>query len=124
MVVFDDFSTYYNYNYVRSFWIPKLMEEKENVTKRYLSEEGDSIVFNQPAVDIGLDAVAESIPTKKTGEELHWLDKQDWNQLGIRMTSTGLAILAVPDPIPVVDEVIGFTLVFGGLMFQLYERIK
>ena len=125
MVVFNDFSTYSKDNYVRSFWIPKLMEKKENVTKKYLSEEGDTIIFNQPAIDVALDEVAEVIPEKKDKEkELHWLDRADWDQIGIRMTSTGLAILAVPDPIPIVDEVIGFTLVFGGLAFQLFERIK
>ena len=34
--------------------------------------------------------------------------------VGVRMIKAGAAILAVPDPIPLVDEVIGAGLVIGG----------
>ena len=34
--------------------------------------------------------------------------------LGRTMVTTGFAILFVPDPIPVIDEVVGAALVYGG----------
>ena len=115
MVVFNDFSTYHSYNYVRSLLIPYVFKKKKG-----------KITFNQNTVNTILDKAVDVLPDTlpKEKEELHWLDEQNWSQLGIRMTSTGLAILAVPDPLPVVDEIVGFTLVFGGLMFQLYEKLK
>ena len=36
---------------------------------------------------------------------------------------TGFLILATPDPIPIVDEVLGVTLIIGGLAWKLANRI-
>jgi hypothetical protein len=36
---------------------------------------------------------------------------------------TGVTILAVPDPLPVVDEVIGVTLIAGGLIYHLASNL-
>ncbi len=37
--------------------------------------------------------------------------------------TTGRAILAVPDPLPVVDEVIGVALIGGGLIYHLASNL-
>lgn len=39
------------------------------------------------------------------------------------MIRTGVLILATPDPIPVVDEVIGVTLILGGVAWKLVDRL-
>jgi len=42
--------------------------------------------------------------------------------LGQAMIRTGIAILAVPDPIPIVDEVVGMSLVGTGAAVLYLER--
>ncbi len=40
-----------------------------------------------------------------------------------RSIALGIAILTVPDPIPVVDEVIGTGLILGGLSYHLVSNL-
>ena len=40
-----------------------------------------------------------------------------------RSIALGIAILSVPDPIPVVDEVIGTALIAGGLSYHLISNL-
>lgn len=42
--------------------------------------------------------------------------------LGQAMIRTGIAILAVPDPIPFVDEMVGVALIGGGATILYVER--
>ena len=42
--------------------------------------------------------------------------------LGQAMIRTGIAILAVPDPVPLIDEVVGVALVGGGATILYLEQ--
>jgi hypothetical protein len=49
-----------------------------------------------------------------TTEELEQASDGMRRMVGQAAVRTGIAILAVPDPIPIIDEVAGITLVVGG----------
>jgi hypothetical protein len=52
-------------------------------------------------------------PDRRTDPATNYASKIK-HLLGRTMVTTGFAILLVPDPIPVIDEVVGAVLVYGG----------
>lgn len=64
--------------------------------------------------------VLRSIPETESSEER--IDKGLAGMLGQAMIRSGLVILAVPDPIPFVDELVGMSLIGGGTGMIAYSR--
>lgn len=62
--------------------------------------------------------------TSKPGEESvqERIDKGLAGMLGQAMIRSGFAILAVPDPLPFVDELVGMSLIGGGTGMVAYSR--
>ena len=64
--------------------------------------------------------VLKSITKKESTQER--IDKGLAGMFGQAMIRTGIAILAVPDPIPFVDELVGMSLIGGGTGMLAYSR--
>lgn len=89
--------------------------------------------FRIPVEEKKIKKLKKFIPKDETPQivEPKWYEKggaldnpEFWDQVGRAMTTTGLGLLNpvgpedLISPTPV-DEIIGFTLIFGGVMFQL-----
>jgi len=61
--------------------------------------------YAERPVELASPSVSTSTPSKSN---------QIKRMIGSTMIRTGVAILLVPDPIPVIDEVLGAGLVYGG----------
>ncbi len=60
--------------------------------------------------------VPELSVSKSVSEETTSSDEFNaWRAIGTGMVRAGTTILLVPDPIPLVDEIVGVSLVIGGL---------
>ena len=106
---------YYGYNRLENWLIDQRSKPLDIVRHMLEPEIADVPRSIQEVMVPELSAVRSK---SESSEEDIQAEFNSWRAIGTGMVRAGTTILLVPDPIPLVDEIVGFSLVVGGLTIR------
>ena len=104
---------YYGYNRLENWLIDQCTKPLDIVRHMLEPEMAD---VPQSIQDVMVPELSARRSESGSFEEIDAPEFNAWHTIGTSLVRAGTAILLVPDPLPVVDEVIGFSLIVGGVL--------